>query len=172
MIRKLVLTVMLVAGLGCVGVGVVSYFRGIPDDAIWIGASPDQARLQFAAIGGTFHVVYATPVEKIDAAYRRSESGWGGFYVKTVPLGWLRPVLARGGGAPFWAPAFLLLAVSVPGLLAGPLRRRRWRRQGRCMACGYPLKGLPDPRCPECGRPATGGLAPGRLVAGAAVGSE
>ena len=32
--------------------------------------------------------------------------------------------------------------------------RRRWialRLQCRCSSCGYPLYGLPEPRCPECG---------------------
>lgn len=32
---------------------------------------------------------------------------------------------------------------------------QRWRLygQGRCSKCGYLLKGLRDPRCPECGQP-------------------
>ena len=33
-------------------------------------------------------------------------------------------------------------------------RRRAWRaekRVGKCANCGYPLKGLDIPRCPECG---------------------
>ena len=31
----------------------------------------------------------------------------------------------------------------------------RWMRESRsmCRSCGYPLKGLPSPRCPECGTP-------------------
>lgn len=32
-------------------------------------------------------------------------------------------------------------------------RRRRWREQGRCVRCGYDLRMLPIPRCPECGSP-------------------
>lgn len=31
------------------------------------------------------------------------------------------------------------------------LKRRRWRRSGRCAGCGYPLVGLDGERCPECG---------------------
>src|ERR1044071_2202214 len=30
--------------------------------------------------------------------------------------------------------------------------RLRRARPGFCAACGYDLRGLPDPRCPECGR--------------------
>jgi len=30
-------------------------------------------------------------------------------------------------------------------------RERRWRRQGRCIACSYDLRGCHADRCPECG---------------------
>jgi hypothetical protein len=33
------------------------------------------------------------------------------------------------------------------------LRRRRARGRGTCPKCGYILLGLPENRCPECGRP-------------------
>ena len=29
--------------------------------------------------------------------------------------------------------------------------RRRWRREGRCLRCGYDLTGNVSGRCPECG---------------------
>ena len=32
-------------------------------------------------------------------------------------------------------------------------RQRRWPDLGRCQGCGYMLCGLPENRCPECGRP-------------------
>lgn len=32
-------------------------------------------------------------------------------------------------------------------------RERRWKKQGRCVACGYDLQGNPSDRCPECGTP-------------------
>lgn len=53
-------------------------------------------------------------------------------------------------------PLWMLFAVfaTYPAvvLVRGPLRRRRRRRMGLCIRCGYNLKGLPEPRCPECGR--------------------
>jgi hypothetical protein len=32
-------------------------------------------------------------------------------------------------------------------------RRRKRRKIGRCAKCHYDLRGLPEPRCPECGTP-------------------
>jgi hypothetical protein len=43
----------------------------------------------------------------------------------------------------YGAPVWLLLA--VPGML----RRRKRRKQGRCLRCGYDLRGMTP--CPECG---------------------
>ncbi len=43
-------------------------------------------------------------------------------------------------------------------LAAGPtyrlyVTRRRLAKETVCLVCGYPKKGLPTPRCPECGTP-------------------
>jgi len=47
---------------------------------------------------------------------------------------------------------FLAFAVYPAIVFPRPLRRRSRRKRGLCVACGYNLKGLPEPRCPECGR--------------------
>lgn len=47
-------------------------------------------------------------------------------------------------------PALLLLCPLAVGLGATGVRRGR-RLGGRCVLCGYPLRGLSKPRCPECG---------------------
>lgn len=44
---------------------------------------------------------------------------------------------------------------AVLGAFYHPIRKRRRarRRLGCCGKCGYDLRGLPEPRCPECGTP-------------------
>ena len=64
----------------------------------------------------------------------------------------LPPYLDLVGGitfhcALFWgAPCLLLSAIVL-------VRRRYWPvyPSGHCAVCGYNLRGLPEPRCPECG---------------------
>src|SRR3990172_6761158 len=61
------------------------------------------------------------------------------------------PILAR-------APALDLLIPVIGGLAAGILTicftgRPRQCESGHCKKCGYDLRGLSLPRCPECGTP-------------------
>ena len=70
--------------------------------------------------------------------------------------------------APHWVLAVLL---SIPPLLwiRGLVRHWRWRRTGRCLHCGYDLRGS-DGACPECGAgPAVSG-APSRPATAPASG--
>lgn len=48
--------------------------------------------------------------------------------------------------APLWIPLVVSMAVTIS------LKRRR-HKHGVCTRCGYDLRGLPEPRCPECGLP-------------------
>jgi hypothetical protein len=53
-------------------------------------------------------------------------------------------------------PSALALMSLLVMLLLTPRCVRKWRsanrrRLGHCLGCGYNLKGLPEPRCPECG---------------------
>jgi len=65
---------------------------------------------------------------------------WGVLAIWDVPL----------AGSPWWIIAF----VAAMGWLV----HRSWNRAyaqahgDRCVGCGYLLIGLPQPRCPECGR--------------------
>jgi hypothetical protein len=59
----------------------------------------------------------------------------------------LRPI---GAGLAINAVFYALV---LAGLIYGPgrVRRARRRRGGRCIECGYELRGLTEPGCPECG---------------------
>ena len=52
---------------------------------------------------------------------------------------------------PVWSLTLSLLIYPVAALITGPVRRHRRRRRGLCVRCAYDLRGLPEPRCPECG---------------------
>ncbi len=52
---------------------------------------------------------------------------------------------------PVWVPVGLLLLSPIRGVVRGPWVQRRRQRRNQCTQCGYSLKGLPEPRCPECG---------------------
>jgi hypothetical protein len=63
-------------------------------------------------------------------------------------------------GLPEESMGQLALHVGTPVLLGAgaflagwKLGRRVRRLEGRCARCGYSLKDLPEPRCPECGTP-------------------
>ena len=76
------------------------------------------------------------------------------FVHSVVPPPQSLPSLARDAGQ------ILSIACLGYALLAGGTvwLVRRWRCVGlpppdRCYQCGYMLRGLPEPRCPECGEP-------------------
>lgn len=92
-----------------------------------------------------------------------------GLFVKTSPLVQqhtlsLRSMFpqmkrVRAPGPVAWSAMFHLLPLTVLCLLgAGYLvvtpivRRRRRRKRGLCLACGYNLAGNESGRCPECGK--------------------
>ncbi len=60
----------------------------------------------------------------------------------------------------FWIliPGALYAGIGIWGLvLLSRLRGRLLRvLENRCIRCAYPLRGLPEPRCPECGQAAWG----------------
>ena len=66
-----------------------------------------------------------------------------------------------GVAFPHWVVCVAALIYPIAVLVRRLVARRR--RPGHCVKCGYDLRGLPEPRCPECGtgfdlreRPAVG----------------
>ncbi len=52
-----------------------------------------------------------------------------------------------------WVIACLLATYPAVTFMRGPLRRRRRRKRGLCVGCGYDLTGNITGVCPECGVP-------------------
>jgi hypothetical protein len=55
---------------------------------------------------------------------------------------------------PWWLPTLMFMTIPVPAFIRLAFRRRR-RRRGLCLSCGYDLRATPPGeeggRCPECG---------------------
>ncbi len=63
---------------------------------------------------------------------------------------WPLPIPPRAAA---WAAIWIGLGLCVlgAGVRAAPSRLWIPRLEARCRRCGYDLRGLPGPRCPECG---------------------
>ena len=146
--HRLIAGVLALVVLGTVTAGVVSYWRGLPDDALWIPMLTAEKQVQAAMVRGTLHVVYSCPTTQ-PVGNMKSEKHFGPFYVKQVTFGMSE---ANGAGVPFWSIAALAVIYPSAALAVGPLRRRRRRKRNQCVQCGYNLRGLTERRCPECGR--------------------
>jgi hypothetical protein len=61
-----------------------------------------------------------------------------------------RTIGGTGVSFPHW---LLAVVLSIPAWrpLWIATRKKKRRRRGLCLECGYALRGLRDPRCPECG---------------------
>jgi hypothetical protein len=55
---------------------------------------------------------------------------------------------------PLWPLPLLFAIYPTIVLIRGPLRRRRRRKRGLCIRCGYDLTGNVSGVCPECATPA------------------
>lgn len=86
-------------------------------------------------VAGTFaEVLFTVPVDVMVRRRTNCYCNEGTFWALII-----------GGTSALWTfgPGVVLLFVAV--------RMQRRVRTGVCVACGYDLRGLPEPRCPECG---------------------
>jgi Flp pilus assembly protein TadB len=80
------------------------------------------------------------------------------FLVSTVVLALID--LWRLDG-PIWALVIVAAPIALAGLALAPFIRQGYRQErradrlksGRCLACGYSLRGNTSGVCPECGTP-------------------
>ena len=54
-------------------------------------------------------------------------------------------------GLTLWLPLAVFSAYPIAVLIRAPLRRKRRRKRGLCLRCGYDLTGNVSGVCPECG---------------------
>lgn len=73
------------------------------------------------------------------------ESGTAGFAYLRTRLKWCIAL-------PLWLPITMFAAYPAIVFVGGLLRRHRRRNKGLCLKCGYNLRALVDPVCPECGQ--------------------
>lgn len=79
---------------------------------------------------------------------------------RTVRTHWLPEMRSFAFGSmrmidvtiPLWIPLFLFAALPSYALLKYHHLQKQ-RKPGICVNCGYNLRGLSEPRCPECGTP-------------------
>jgi hypothetical protein len=71
------------------------------------------------------------------------------FFSLVVALRW-GPNAAR---IPFMVMSILYAALTLYPALFAIMHPPRVHVPGTCVQCGYILYGLPEPRCPECGKP-------------------
>ena len=93
----------------------------------------------------SFYVVLmsAKSEESIAAEY----PGWKHYTGRQICSG--QSPLRPSNKLPLWVPA-LMFAIAPAWPLSSPYRRRRRRKLGLCLKCGYDLRGSAE-RCPECG---------------------
>ena len=120
----------------------LSGMNGRDLDSIAIGVR--EGRLSFKVTG-------------IEHAHKRAEFSFLSFEYKVISamLGapyqigkaWVRHRLLR---FPAWIAILLSATYPIIAFIRGPLRRRRRRKRGQCLSCGYNLTGNTSGVCPEC----------------------
>ncbi len=161
MIRKAIIVLLALGGVGAGTIGVLSGTGSIG------GAYPLWSSGEWAVTGSRFtslvwgpsRMVMVDRVEWLDASaipFETRLSGPGWLYSLSVVLNEHSGLYARSSRVmvSFFIPtvlAVLLAAYPTIAFIRGPLRRWRRRRRGWCVKCGYDLTGNVTGVCPECG---------------------
>lgn len=150
MIRKSIIAFLIVATLACAALWTMSYKNPNP---CFLLRYADSAEFLFLCHDGTLRISHWTE-STASAPTKSVEKSFLGFgfkvSIRATPQGRFsrmhRLIL------PMWFTSLVLVAYPIVALVR-EIRRRRRRRHGFCLKCGYNLTGLPEPRCPECGTP-------------------
>ena len=144
MIRK-TLTILsligLLVSLGLWGVGSfyslsylsASSFIGVHDDSVVIDAYP-RGNIP-VSLQGWLWQKGRTPVLRLDMPQHFNEMPWHDKWHLKLPL---------------WIPTVVFAIGSISFILIPFHRRRKRKKLGLCIKCGYDLRASKD-RCPECG---------------------
>lgn len=146
MIRGVIIVVLT---LGAVGMGLVAGMGtlGVSRQSIALHVTADPPPIM-----GTTIRLRTGPVQKV--LFIEKPSKWPRLS-RLVGLS-----VGRGGETIIYIASIRLPPLALSGLLAtyptiafvrGPVRRRRRRRRGLCIRCGYNLTGNVSGVCPECG---------------------
>ena len=149
MIHKTLTILSLIGLLLSVGLWGVSYWEPLyhTDDGVVLWAGHGRGSLTNL---GRVRLAPTNPVDLIQKkhlgfewshGFRGFETDWRPYYFRSGPL-WVL-------GIPLWIPT--LLFALILWFSSVPLHRRRKRKKlGLCLKCGYDLRASKD-RCPECG---------------------
>ena len=138
MLRKTLTILSLIGLLLSVGLWGVSYWQVVwGNRALDVFIAARNGVLSFGTLGGTYYIGEFRAI------------GWKGLQTDWWP-DWF--VISKSGTLfirlPLWIP---VLCFRFPLYLALPFHRRRKRKKlGLCLKCGYDLRGS-EKRCPECG---------------------
>ena len=149
--RRILIASMVVVAAIVAALGAASYRAGIPGEQVRFGSLRDarqEPELKAAVIRGYCHVVLCRPSPV--GALRDAQWRFGPFSAKRLYWG---ATEAQGISIQFWVPTVALLLYPALATARFLWRQRGRRKRGECLQCGYSLRGLVEPRCPECGRP-------------------
>jgi hypothetical protein len=149
MFHRLTVVLLFAAGTALAGLGVATLWT----DVGWQGLIADERWAISALDDGNVVLGHA---RRVDQSYPRrigqlplGRFGVLRFVSGRSRAGWRYHVLT----VPIWLIVIGLFAYPAIAFYRGPIRRRRRRKQTRCLECGYSLVGNTSGICPECGVP-------------------